>query len=553
MHLKQLFFLGSLTLASPSPTIDLGYAKYRGAVDPHTNITSFLGVRYAAAPTGAARFRAPRPPETARGVQDATKQPAQCWQVDTVGTLTTNPLRGVPMARAEQQHVIRQREVSNVSSEDCLFLSVYYPGRDTPPRAGPLPVVVWIHGGGYYLGSSSQFRGSDLIKAAGEDIVVVIIQYRLALFGFLAGREVGAGGDLNAGLLDQQFALRWVQKHISKFGGDPARVTIFGESAGGGSVVQHIVADGGNTSPPLFNAAISSSPFMISQYRYNERVPQSVYNAVVARTGCAMAKDSLGCLRELPAEALQEANVYLSANTFLGTYAFTPVTGGSLIRENPMAALKNGRINGRSTLVLANSHEGRIFVNTSLPVARSVSAYALELYPNLPGEYIPQMEEVYRDVGSTADKIIALYGDTVFDCPAYALLNAVSQAANTKNATSAAYKAALAIPPANHGGDLQYYFPSLAIDVPVLAYPEFFADARFVHALAGALLAFAARGDPNDVTDTIAPRWAPWGAGRTEMVFNRDGGKPDVRPGRTDGRVLERCRFWDGIGEFIGH
>ncbi|KAF7317272.1 Carboxylic ester hydrolase [Mycena chlorophos] len=547
---------------SSTPLVDLGYATYQGSVDPATNITSFLGIRFAAAPTGDARFRAPQSPHTVPGVQNATTQPPQCYQILVNGVLDTNPFRDNASSTSSSashagrsQAVLAKRAPSNVSDEDCLFLSVYMSPNAT--STSNLPVLVWIHGGGYLEGSSSQFRGSDLIKESPDSgLIVVVIQYRLGLFGFLAGSEVHANGSLNAGLLDQQFALQWVQKHISKFGGNPAHVTIWGESAGGGSILQQVIANGGKTNPPLFKAAIASSPFVPAQDVYNSRIPQSRYDSVVALSGCSSASDSLACLRTVDASVLEDANIDLALNSFFGTYAFGPVVEDSngLIQQSPTRALREGKVNGDALLTVTNAFEGRIFVNTSIgPVADNVSDYALNLYPNLPANTASKIEEIYADVGSTSDQIVALYGDTVFMCTAYLLLASFPSSTPT-------YKAEFAIPPGNHGTDLQYYFPSLVEDVPVLNYPTFFNNTIFIEAFARSFTAFAtsAGGDPA-AKGTITPMWRQWKDG------NRSGdGVSIVRMGRSSSLGYTRSRrmrvswsdvgqFWDEMALYTGH
>ncbi|KAJ7723824.1 Alpha/Beta hydrolase protein [Mycena maculata] len=262
--------------AQVSPIIDLGYAQYQGTVNTSTNLTTFLGIRYAAAPIDNLRFRAPHPPQNVTGVQQATAEPNECFQA-TDGASPTNPLES--------------RDIVVATSEDCLFLSVYYPSDAEGVPEGPLPTLVWIHGGGYVSGAASMYRGTDLINQSNRGIVVVTIQYRLGLFGFLPGAEVKKNGALNSGLLDQDFALRWVNEHISKFGGDPSKVTIWGESAGAGSVLQHLVANNGQTEPQLFRGAITSSTFLPSQYNYNDPIPESLYSEVVAQTNCTGATD----------------------------------------------------------------------------------------------------------------------------------------------------------------------------------------------------------------------------------------------------------------------
>ncbi|KAJ7057851.1 Alpha/Beta hydrolase protein [Mycena amicta] len=147
LHTLVLGTLAGLLRASPAPVVDLGYAKYQGFVDPST---SFLGLRYAASPAGEGRFRAPQPPLLVDGVQPATDQPAQCWQVSVTGLLSTNPFRenasvdGLPITDP-----FAERSATDVSDEDCLFLSVYYPSNASGAPLKDLPVVVWIHGGGY--------------------------------------------------------------------------------------------------------------------------------------------------------------------------------------------------------------------------------------------------------------------------------------------------------------------------------------------------------------------------------------------------------------------
>ncbi|KAF5392285.1 hypothetical protein D9757_001481 [Collybiopsis confluens] len=284
-----------------APIIDLGYAKYQGVFDDVNNLTSYLGVRYAAPPIGDLRWRAPQAPAKNDSiVQQANAQPNECFQSGS-GTSSTDPLARRALAAGQPP-------------EDCLFLNVYFPGDTVPTK--PLPTLFWIHGGG---GQRSGNTGGDFVRESNNEIVVVVIQYRLGLFGFLAGSEVKSDGNLNAGLLDQDFALRWVQGHISKFGGDPTKVTIWGESAGAGSVLQHVVANGGKTSPQLFRGAITSSTFLPSQYHYNDNVPESLYAEVVEQANCTAASDTLSCLRSVDPNTLETINNNINLAGFFGT------------------------------------------------------------------------------------------------------------------------------------------------------------------------------------------------------------------------------------------
>ncbi|KAF9544591.1 alpha/beta-hydrolase [Agrocybe pediades] len=267
-----------------TPVVDLGYAKYQGTIvkDSVTGSTNsqFLGIRFAAPPTGALRFSAPALPSPTPSVQLADTQPPICFQTNPWGLSNTSPFLQQNGTSSRLPVVDDGKgSLDPRFSEDCLFLNVVTPGRIGEKRN--LPVVVWIHGGGYATGSAygsvrfgAFYDGNDLVRESGGEVVAIILQYRLGAFGFLAGEKVKKGGALNAGLLDQQFALKWVQNHISKFGGDPRKVTIWGESAGAGSVMQHVIANGGKTKPSLFRAAITSSAYLPSQYKYNSRIPE---------------------------------------------------------------------------------------------------------------------------------------------------------------------------------------------------------------------------------------------------------------------------------------
>ncbi|XP_077648872.1 cocaine esterase-like isoform X2 [Urocitellus parryii] len=203
----------------------------------NVGVHTFLGIPFAKPPVGPLRFAAPEPPEAWSGVRDGTSHPAMCLQnVDAMNTealnLGSTNLPPIPM------------------SEDCLYLSIYAPAH---AREGSnLPVMVWIHGGALVVGSASMYDGS--ILAAIENVLVVTVQYRLGVLGFFSTGDQHATG--NWGYLDQVAALRWVQQNIAHFGGNPDRVTIFGESAGGTSVSSHVVSP---MSQGLFHGAIMES------------------------------------------------------------------------------------------------------------------------------------------------------------------------------------------------------------------------------------------------------------------------------------------------------
>src|SRR5512133_1190862 len=233
--------------ASGAATVGTGRAPGRSAPIVRTDSGAVRGVAvaggfafrrlpYAAPPTGELRWRAPRPPASWRGVRDATQYAASCPQQPS-GFAGPGPF-----------------------SEDCLYLNVSTP---TLRRHAQRPVLVWIHGGGFTQDAS---RNYDASKLAAAGILVVTINYRLGALGFLAHPALAArpGGPAgNYGLMDQQAALRWVKRDISRFGGDPHNVTIAGQSAGGVAVLAHLVS---TRSRGLFQRAIvQSGTFALNQ------------------------------------------------------------------------------------------------------------------------------------------------------------------------------------------------------------------------------------------------------------------------------------------------
>jgi len=502
-----------------TPIVDLGYAQYQGTVNAATNITNFLGLRYAAAPIGDLRFRAPQPPVTVAGVQLATTEPNECLQAPT-GQSPTNPFE----ARASQV----------VPSEDCLFLNVYYPSNAVGTPVGGLPTLVWIHGGGYLAGAASSTNGEDIIKQSNRGVVVVLIQYRLGVFGFLPGSAVKQNGSLNAGLLDQDFALRWVNQHITKFGGDPSKVTIWGESAGAGSVLQHVIANNGRTEPQLFRGAITSSTFLPSQYMYNDRIPELLFSEYVAQTNCTSASDSMACLRAVPATVLETANNNINIGGFFGTFVTIPVVDGTFITQRATPALQERRVNGQALLSVTNTFEGTAFVNQN--VAVTASQYSLELFPGFGTVQADTVGELYAGLGTDQFQVNAVQGESIFICPTYLLLNAFP---------GRSFKGEFAIPPGLHGNDVVYYFPGGGVPP--------FNNAQFIDAFAQSFTSFIINLDPNIKVDstTITPHWNKFDVGNTEMLFNRTAaapGTPVVQPITTSSTLLERCLFWNSVG-----
>ncbi|PPQ80160.1 hypothetical protein CVT25_001453 [Psilocybe cyanescens] len=521
-----LAFQSFATVNAAPPIVNLGYAQYQGTVvqDKVTNAThtQFLGVRYAAPPTGSARFRAPALPATTPGVQQANAQPSECFQASS-GNSPTTPFR------VGQQN--SARAVDAGPSEDCLFLNVYVPGNLGQKRN--LPVVFWIHGGGYVAGSASQFDGNDLIRESSEGVIAVVIQYRLGVFGFLPGQKVKDGGALNAGLLDQQFALKWVQQHIRLFGGDPNKVTIWGESAGAGSVLQQVIANGGRTNPPLFRAAMTSSTFLPSQYKFNDRIPETLFSETVAQTNCASSADALDCLRKVDVNTLQNANTAINLSGFFGTFVFVPVIDGTFITDRPTVLLKERKVNGKILLSVTNTFEGTSFVDQSTANTVQVPTYVTQLFPNFTPQQAQAAAAQYAGLGTNIFQVNAIMGESIFICPTYFLLRAFG---------GLGFKGEFAIPPGLHGMDVGFYFNNGAL-------PAAFPNLQFDTAFSGSFQNFVISLNTNVKTDptNITPLWQLWN-GSNEMLFNRtEAGAADIRAIKTSNALLNRCNFWASV------
>ncbi|HWD01777.1 MAG TPA: carboxylesterase family protein [Amycolatopsis sp.] len=267
----------------------------RGVAEPDHRV--FEGIPYAAPPVGALRWRPPAPPAAWQGERDATKPGPRCPQGDGAGT-----------------------------SEDCLYLNVWTPSVATAKK----PVLVWIHGGAFVDGGGDRYDARRLVSRG--DVVVVTINYRLGALGFLADPALGPQPG-NYGFLDQQQALHWVHDNIANFGGDPGAVTIAGESAGGMSVCDHLVAPG---SRGLFRAAVVQSAPCQAQATLGAAEKSSVdYSAA---RGCRDRANAAECLRALPVAKLLTAPSYsaISGVEFPG-----PVTGGTSLPVDPVTGVHN--------------------------------------------------------------------------------------------------------------------------------------------------------------------------------------------------------------------
>ncbi|XP_035289075.1 acetylcholinesterase-like isoform X1 [Anguilla anguilla] len=355
-HLSLLLLLSLL----PSPvvwadsglTVSTRQGEVRGVrlpVPDGGQVTAFLGIPFAEPPVGRRRFRAPEPKRAWSGVLNASTYPNACCQpVDSSypgfpGTEMWNPNREM--------------------SEDCLYLNLWAPA---PPAPRNLSVMVWIYGGGFYSGSSSLDVYDGRYLAHAERVLVVSMNYRVGALGFLAlpGSPDAPG---NVGLLDQRLALRWVQENVRFFGGDPRRVTIFGESAGGASVGMHLLSPG---SRALFARAILQSGVPNCPWATVSAGEARRRAALLAQlVNCAPGNDSelAACLRARPPEELLAQEWRVLPHSSLFRFSFVPVVDGAVLPDAPDALLRSGDFAHAQILLGVNRNEGSYFLLYGAP------------------------------------------------------------------------------------------------------------------------------------------------------------------------------------------
>jgi para-nitrobenzyl esterase len=314
----------------PEPVrIDNGLVAGVAGLNPDVRV--FKGIPFAAPPVGELRWRPPQAPANWNGVRAGDAFSANCMQRSAAGGAFP-PYGG-------------DRSATRMS-EDCLYLNVYTTAKDSDAR---LPVMVWIHGGALTSGAGAIYEGEELAR---KGVVVVTINYRLGVFGFFAHSELTKESEHHAagnyGLLDQVAALRWVQKNIAAFGGDPRRVTIFGESAGSWSV-NYLTAS--PLARGLFQRAIGESG---GEFAPGRTLADAEQDGV--KFAESVGATSLVALRALPADKIEAANPPRTSADVDGWF----------LPEDVYATFAHGKQNDVATIVGSNADEGTIFTPATL-------------------------------------------------------------------------------------------------------------------------------------------------------------------------------------------
>ncbi len=353
-------------------TVTTTNGPVRGASDG--TVRSWKGLRYAAPATGALRWRAPRTPEAWKDVADATR-------FGPIPVQTASPAVRLPE--------------DAVQSEDCLTLNVW--AAESVSTDAPRPVMVWVHGGAYMFGATSQPMYDGRSLASSGEIVLVSVGYRVGALGFADLSRFSTpeeSFETNVALRDILFALAWVRDNIAGFGGDPGSVTLFGESAGGGIVTTLM------TSPAargLFHRAIAESSPATSVYGQDraERIAHEFLQTL------EVDPRDISTLRTLPADRIAAAAMTVYAETPRdepGTLAFTPVVDGDLIPEHPVDVFARGGALSVPLLIGTNRDETSLFTmmkSPLMPVSReAIEEMSADLRADRPELDIPTDAEI---------------------------------------------------------------------------------------------------------------------------------------------------------------
>lgn len=482
------------------PVVATKYGKIQGSFE--NDLYVFRGIPYAAPPVGELRWHPPEPPQRWDGVRDAKKFGA-------IAPQTVFPIGPFP-------------QVPQPQSEDCLFLNIWTPGLDNARR----PVMVWIHGGAFTIGS-----GSDPIYDSGTlpkrgNIVLVTINYRLGMLGFLRLKDV-TGGKIpstgNEGLLDQVAAVKWVKENIEAFGGDPDNITLFGESAGGMSIASLMAMP---QAKGLFRKAIlesGSGDFAISIQDANAHGQLFLEMA-------AVKGDDVKALRVLtPSELLEIEKKMLASRRGEGKLPQATITIPVIDRETILDEInklaRQGYCKEITTIVGTNLDEGKLFVMIEPGFQQIDEAGVLgRLSRVMPMEAARALYSAYQKARAKrgqsttpAEIYAAIFGDHMFRMPGIKLVEA--QQANGQAAYSYLFTwespAMGGMLGACHGLEIGFVFGN---------YDENFCGSgpqadRLARCIQDAWLAFAHTGDPS--CESIG-QWPVYGSERMTMILDKN-------------------------------
>jgi len=521
--LPLAFAVPTKRAAAPTVAIPFPSATIVGSTSGIVPVDVFNGIPFAQPPTGSLRLKPPQSLTSALGVVTATGTPQACPQMyfsDDTSDFPTGVL-GVLLDTPLFQTITN-------AGEDCLTINVIRPAGIA--ASAKLPVLFWIFGGGFELGSTAMYDGSSLVSGSvleGRPIIFVAVNYRVGGFGFLGGSEILADGSANLGLLDQRLGLQWVQDNIASFGGDPTKVTIWGESAGAISVLdQMVLYDGDNTykGKPLFRAAIMDSGSIIPTDPTDGAKAQAVYDTVVKNSGCAGASSTLDCLRSVDYETLLGAT-----NSLPGILSYTSVAlsylprpDGTALTLSPDVLVSQGKYAKVPLIVGDQEDEGTLFalfqsnISTTAQVINYLSTVffadateaqitsLVDTYPNDQSAGSPFRTLLLNDWYPQFKRLAAILGDLTFTLTRRVFLNTVATEVPSWSYLSS-YDYGTVILGSFHAGDILQVFYGILPNYASASIHDYY-------------LSFIYTMDPNNGSSFM--EWPQWSESKQLMNFN---------------------------------
>ncbi|CAI0645327.1 unnamed protein product [Colletotrichum noveboracense] len=555
LRLSALVLCASHGVLGDSITVESPGVKFVGLQNKTSMINTFMGIRYAQAPTGNRRWRAPvlveynNEVDTPLQLIDGIRPGPMCVQ--------SSPYWGLEGATAAAR--VRKREDNGDESEDCLLLNIQTP---MIPKYQRLPVLVYIHGGGYVAGGQIASTGDSLVGQSNGTMIFVGLQYRLGPLGFLSGNDVKKDGTANAGLLDQRMALKWIRSNIHIFGGDPNRVTISGGSAGGGSVTMQMVMYGGSEEAP-FQAAIPGAEFPWWTPLYDNGWQQQQYREFLRAARCS----SLKCLRDASLSRIRSATetafrtAYHHKDYAFGTFYWGPVVDGHVIPDHPARQFRNGHFTKVPVMMYRNFDEGFLFTNFSLASESEVMSDLTSLWHDSDGFFAetvsmlyptslynrthldaltiyPEVREARVLESPLSDSFVkrsAIIGDALVNCPTRHIARSVVKYGQP------AYKLVFDAGYQFHGTTDYYLYSSVThADGSNGGEFSFPGNATLAKIMRGYYISFALNHDPNgDGDKTAKPSWPKYQEDDSKVLWV---GYTDIE-GRADPDNSANCQF----------
>lgn len=515
--------------ADPTATISKPEATLVGSAS--NNVDSFLSIPFAQAPVGPLRLKPPQPITSSLGTIQAKGSAPSCPQfffdtngnfpVGVLGKLADTPLF---------QKITDQ-------SEDCLYINVYRPAGTTPSDS--LPVLFWIYGGAFAAGGAAMYDGSSWVKDSvqeGQPIIFVTVAYRLGGFGFLPGKEIKADKSANLGLLDQRRGLEWVADNIASFGGDPSKVTIWGESAGAISVFdQSIAYDGDNTynGKPLFRAGIMNSGSVVPADAVDGTKGQEIYDTVIKAAGCDTAADSLECLRGLDYDTFLNAvnSVPGLVNYNSVALSYLPRPDGIFLTDSPDILAINGKVAKVPVIIGDQEDEGTVFAlfQSNIWTKQQLVSYLLDsfffdanetimtelvnFYDDIPSYGSPFRTWYYNNWYPQYMRLAAILGDLAFTLTRRETLGYLNGLGLNTWSYLSSYYYGTPILGTFHGSDILQVFNSVPPDYASRAFRMYYIS--FVNHL-----------DPNVGTNGTYSSWPEWG--QSKQLLNMFSGSSSL-------------------------